>query len=173
MNDDFNCRIKLSEIGYHIDRVSKELDNGNEDIVVKDNGEDPAERFGRFIMEKVNYPYFSTLYDRDMWLEDKRWLQDFLGCEVGQLEDFEEYFGIELITLLKALKNGIYITIKVLEFGKFKKIIRYIAPDALAFRTDIKPYQFDFCDILLCHESGRYTLDRYGKTWALTKEELE
>lgn len=75
--------------------------------------------------------------------------------KLGQLEDIEEELGIDLITLFKALKNGIY--------GKIgNKIESILAPHLSWYNQEI--YIFKIKD--------------YGKTWALdkkdlTKEELE
>ena len=72
--------------------------------------------------------------------------------KLSQLEDIEEELGIDLITLFKAMKNGFYD--KHFHYGSAVINNGYIC------------YYFD--------ESGiRYKLKDYGKTWALTKEELE
>jgi hypothetical protein len=66
------------------------------------------------------------------------------------LENLEEELGFNLITLFKALKNGIY--------GKVGSEIKHIlAPHFSWFKKEI--YIFRLAD--------------YGKTWALTREELE
>lgn len=70
--------------------------------------------------------------------------------KLGRLEDIEEELGFDLITLFKALQNGIY--------GKVGKEIKHIsAPHFSWFKKEI--YIFRLAD--------------YGKTWALTEEELE
>ena len=87
-----------------------------------------------------------------------------VNCEteikLGQLEDIEEELGIDLITLFKALKNGIYI----------KKQSQTTYPLAL-LRTHYsnkttRYYVFDN------GKEKEIKLKDYGKTWALTKEEL-
>lgn len=70
--------------------------------------------------------------------------------ELGKLEDIEEELGIDLITLFKALKNGIY--------GRVGDEIEHI----------LAPH-FSFC----YQKIYIYKLTDYGKTWALTKKELE
>ena len=79
--------------------------------------------------------------------------------KLGQLEDIEEELSIDLITLFKALKNGVYVKnirysniflVEDLELGY--EIIN--GKKQLGFGIGIK-------------------LADYGKTWALTKEELE
>ena len=83
------------------------------------------------------------------------------GCnKLGQLEDIEEQLGIDLITLFKAFKNGCY----GIQNGKIYKmnIVRLDSQDKesiILFRNK--------------HYGGEcYLLKDYGKTWALTKEEL-
>lgn len=79
--------------------------------------------------------------------------------KLGMLEDVEDELGIELTTLFKALDNGIYLS----PWGH-------------------KLVDFDFSNKALFYEYERYEdyyerqyfyLKDYGKTWALTKEELE
>ena len=77
--------------------------------------------------------------------------------KLGQLEDIEEEFGINLITLFKALKNGIAI--------KDEPLQNY--PCSLN-HNDIGWLLFVRTDGVL----GAYYLQDYSKTWALTKEEL-
>ena len=79
--------------------------------------------------------------------------------KLGQLEDIEEELGIELITLFKALKQG----------GV------YVKADFLG-DTEVRMRSFQICG----DDSGitiwsqvRLNAKDYGKTWALTKEELE
>ena len=79
--------------------------------------------------------------------------------KLGQLEDIEEELGIDLITLFKAEKDGIWYNSN----GTF---------------------YFNYFDVSLAHRCFRRYVDYfrnymsfdfkdYGKTWALTKEELE
>ena len=80
--------------------------------------------------------------------------------KLGQLEDIEEELGIDLITLFKALKKGIYI----------KKQSQTEYPLALLRRHysnhTTRYYVFDN------GKEKEIKLKAYGKTWALTKEEL-
>ena len=80
--------------------------------------------------------------------------------KLGQLEDIEEELGIDLITLFKAL-NSCW-------FRKFcsNTILGDIRPK-LVFQGEwgLKPNLTELPMI--------YALKDYGKTWALTKEELE
>ena len=93
--------------------------------------------------------------------------------KLGKLEDLESKLGIDLITLFKALKNGFY--------TKSNNGIKFWKEDDkhFVYVRDLK-YDIEIC----CEECEnaigavptmfleRSTKD-YGKTWALTKEELE
>lgn len=98
--------------------------------------------------------------------------------KLGQLEDIEEEMGCPIETLTKAIKNGIWIIPPHSE----KRIPIFVRHPYLIFEESInkegemenKPlflfmYRFDE----YIHNSGYYFLEDCGKTWALTKEELE
>ena len=79
-----------------------------------------------------------------------------------QLEDIEEELGIDLITLFKALKNGFYYKhyLKgdiVFDDGTYNRISLY--DNGINIDLDEGWFYFMYKD--------------YGKTWALTKEELK
>lgn len=77
--------------------------------------------------------------------------------KLGRLEDIEEEIGIDLITLFKALKDGIW------HITSNGKVIGYL---------NVK---WNWCigrDYFKTKYGNFYFKD-YGKTWALTKEELE
>lgn len=79
--------------------------------------------------------------------------------KLGKLEDFEEELGIDLITFLNALKNGVYA--EVLDTKCFYTI------NKISFKS-----KFFEC----INEIGLIiyiNFNDYRKTWALTKEELE
>ena len=78
--------------------------------------------------------------------------------KLGQLEDIEEELGIDLITLFKALKNGIWIQ-DLMSLGIQSVSIHYSKEEGIYLYN----YFFENC----------YDFKDYGKTWALTKEELE
>ena len=86
--------------------------------------------------------------------------------KLGQLEDIEEELGIDLTILFSALKNGIwcYYDHEQLIHDYVWLINNYVgvgvnAKLSFAFKT------FNDNQILL--------FENYGKTWALTKGELE
>ena len=93
--------------------------------------------------------------------EDGKYLKTIKSIDVcmnklGQLEDIEEELGIDLITLFKALKNGCYV--KPWTEIKHSYEIRTGSDNIHLF--------------LLDENDNHYSLKDYGKTWALTKEEL-
>lgn len=83
--------------------------------------------------------------------------------KLGQLEDIEEELGIDLITLFKTVEqNKIYY--------RFYDEIQEWSP----IKIDLRKNVIWFC---WQHHLNKYALKQplssYGKTWALTKEELE
>ena len=86
---------------------------------------------------------------------------DMIFNKLGQLEDLEEELEIDLVTLFKALQNGVW----------YKD---YKDNDKIKFTDDIE-------ENMKCKElivPAKYTIIGlkfrvYGKTFALTREELE
>lgn len=102
--------------------------------------------------------------------------------KLGQIEDIEEELGIDVVTLVKALKNGIY----TYDYDLHKKINEKVNIIHCSCDLDINIYQeLRLLPILKkeCYRKGYHyikpialgmvSLKEYGKTWALTKEELE
>ena len=85
-------------------------------------------------------------YERDLFKD--------IYCKLERLEDIEEELGIDLITLFEALKYGIYKKGR----NNFKGLILYS-----------KMPMFSFYHKTIDAE----LIEDYGKTWALTKRELE
>ena len=73
--------------------------------------------------------------------------------KLGQLEDIEEKIGIELVVLFKAVKEG-FIDNKR-KYHHFNNVF------------------FDKNAISDGYSKEAFLFKEYGKTWALTKEELE
>ena len=97
-------------------------------------------------------------------IKDKE-IRDIFNAEyikLAVLEDIEEEIGIDLITLYKSFKEDIWI--------KFNNKIMFVPYDKKAFLF----YEGNIHCYPLNEQCG-YTvsIDDYGKTWALTKEELE
>lgn len=119
---------------------------------------------------------------------------DYLGSvynKLGQLEDIEEGIGVDLQTFLKVLKNkkiyvsDSYCTESGEDYGVYDYIeiedVEYteMSQEELMKAEYFKDYANCWVFIFRCYESycDSYTclvkLKDYGKTWALTKEELE
>ena len=86
--------------------------------------------------------------------------------KLGYLEDIEEEIGIDLITLFKALKNGCFAKETFDYMGKKQTQIIFTEFTQLYYTDDLDGY-------LIHIRTIDYYLKDYGKTWALTKEELE
>ena len=84
---------------------------------------------------------------------------DFIAKELKRYKAIEKELGIDLTTLLKALKNGIYVK-------KTNNHITDYAGELLSFQGDCFVVGADY-------NTDVYYFKDYGKTWALTKEELE
>jgi len=76
--------------------------------------------------------------------------------KLGQLEDIEEELGIDLMTLFKAFKNGIWY--------KDQGGVHYHKQPYDTLEENIAYFRRLF--------EKQYTKN-YGRTWALTKEELK
>lgn len=90
---------------------------------------------------------------------------DRVANKLGKLEDIEEELGIPLEVLFKALKDGIYRLYE--EFEDEPPYIYYLDPIIMydEWRECWIFYDDSKCQV--------YCLKDYGKTWALTREELE
>ena len=79
-------------------------------------------------------------------------------CKLEQLEDIEEELGIDLITLFKALQNGVYVK----QYGQIEHYFLKLLSDGI--------------NLYLTNYGGTRVIlsqDYYGKTWALDKQTLE
>lgn len=89
-------------------------------------------------------------------------IKDSNACvdKLGKLEDIEEEFGIDLITLFKAVMNGFW----------YKNQCGYHRVDDYEYVIDLESSRL----IQLYEEDGEiFYFEDYGKEWALTREELE
>lgn len=96
-----------------------------------------------------------------------------LTKKLGQLEDIEEELGIDLVTLIKAFQQG-YIYLDIKENNKGISEIVKFGVGGILFDKENKVWRLTNDD----RYDGAYwgslaTNKNYGKTWALTKEELE
>ena len=81
----------------------------------------------------------------------------------AKLEVIEEELGIDLLTLIKALKNGIYV--------KYDSDFGFTGKPHIVIKKD-KATEICFRDKKWWIQENEFMLKDYGKTWALTKEEL-
>ena len=93
--------------------------------------------------------------------------------KLGKLEDIEEELGINLLTLFKALKNGIYVKNRKNEIRRVSCNIGLVETggcNSLGLRFQDTNYKWRY---LVLDTSRDNDVKDYGKTWALTREELE
>ena len=88
----------------------------------------------------------------------KEW-NNALTQKLGQLENIEEELGIDLITLFKAIKNGVWVKTK-------NGISQH-------FTISVRKWLQTNTYCLYYRPYTHVWFKNYGKTWALTKEELE
>lgn len=118
--------------------------------------------------EDVYYTNGRTLSSGVVYLNEKGDFTNAAIQKLGELEDIEEELGIDLVTFHKALKNGVYYKVTDKNSVNFGKIFfdKYVLwgwnknPDGTYFAVMQSQLQL-------------FNLKDYGKTWALTKEELE
>ena len=82
--------------------------------------------------------------------------------ELDQYKQIEEELGIDLITIFKAFRNGIYYKTKEQQG---------IYPQNPIEWTISMRFDYRLCRLYV-EEDTYFHLQDYGKTWALTKEEL-
>ena len=86
-------------------------------------------------------------------------------CKLQDLEDIEEEIGIDLTVLFSALKSGVW----YYNNGQLLHDYVWLINDYLTVGTPDK-LSFSFKTFLL---EKILLFETYGKTWAVTKEELE
>lgn len=87
--------------------------------------------------------------------------------KLKQLEDIEEELGIYLIILFKALKNGFYYYDNGIVHTSDNE--SYISLQAQSCLPNQMCIEVDYGD----YSTMCFYFKDYGKTWALTREELE
>lgn len=86
--------------------------------------------------------------------------------KLSQLEDLEEELGIDLLTLFKALKYGVYY------FNDQDQLIHEYVWWISNYIT-VETHDKISSSFMTIYENQILFFADYGKTWALTKEELE
>lgn len=112
------------------------------------------------LTDKNKIKELATLQNNNILMTDNNYKE----LKLGQLEDIEEKLGIDLLTFVKIFEKGIFV-----KNESTNNKIEYWSP------FDIKviksTYQTDICYIR--SKKNKYVgCFNYGKTWALTKEEL-
>ena len=99
--------------------------------------------------------------------------------KLGRIEDIEEKLGIDIVTLFKALENGFYVRKFVIEndeYADYREIWDQLNQDIVQIGCT-KYFRFrHWYETIEVDKFGNYIevwLKDYGKSWALTKEELE
>lgn len=128
---------------------------------------------------------FRNTYDKYEWIESNAIKK--LCDELIEYKELEEELGISLPILFKALKNGIYF--KNVQLYYCRNIIRVgnylveVKPiyavkettlESCYYNTDTEQLKYvndaHYWDWKTCK---KWNIKDYGKTWALTREELE
>lgn len=113
----------------------------------------------------LNYEY-NRIKDHDIMRGNfGRITDDMIFNKLGQLEDIEEELGIDLEILYKALKSESIWIQKHIGGGKFRIVEVNIRG------LNINKYTNEIT--IRDENNSLHILNSYGKTWALTREELE
>ena len=114
------------------------------------------------LTEKTKYGYSTNgkISSGIVYIDDKNFTNSAI-YKLGQLEDIEDELGIDLITLFKVLTSDVYLY----HNDRLTKCEQ--APSLLNFDGEYcLEYHFE-------NDIEQVYLKDYGKTWVLTKEELE
>ena len=119
------------------------------------------------LTKDLNTPHDDTTY-ADI-VKDCVDRENIVLTKLKHYEDIEDEIGTDLIALFKALKQG-YI------YEKLEDEITKRDVDMLDFRDGIKGVCLDksygIDNYKQCYQTLKY-INGYGKSWALTKEDLE
>ena len=129
-----------------------------------------------------NGSYSELIFDNYKGVDciGQRTVNNELTQKLSKLENIEEELGIDLITLFNALKNGIWVN-ETSGFRDDLAGIHFIKGDDLKTEIDcgeiliivLKELYYEDLDNVMAETGHEWFIDEYGKTWALTKEELE
>lgn len=176
-----NCKIdttNLTEETKHFAFMIPDYDYARNELgFATSNNQQCLDKLGQLedLMEKYNIKTLSQVESSFIgfvtdYTEEGR-------NHIGELLKLEDELGIDLITLFKALKNGFYGTM----YGATKEDANASNWKPLFYELkdiDIKKYDGKFAFIYYLGNMSYsnfivYKFEKYGKTWALTKEELE
>lgn len=122
----------------------------------------------RFVLRKFSYLPISKR-DKGKVLGEDAIVNDAVN-KLSALEDIEEELGIDLITLFKALKDGVYHW-HINVYGNYN--MNFITKVFKEVELDISSKKLYHISEISGTPTWELKLKDYGKTWALTKEELE
>lgn len=143
------------------------------------------------LTKKYKEDYFVNTDNRELTkldIENDHNSSQIIRNKLGQLEDIEEKHGIDLVTLFKALENGAWLRKGYMGTCYIDGEPIFIEPQNL--KLTLYPYYAECMEeencscgpfeTALCLHDMNYEdvaniakVKDYGKTWALTKEELE
>ena len=113
------------------------------------------------LTDKDKIKELETLQNNNVLMTDT----DYKELKLGQLENIEDELRVDLLTFVKIFENGIYVKSQCTN----NKIEKWSPFDIKVIKST---YQTDICYIR--SKKNKYVgCFNYGKTWALTKEELE
>ena len=113
------------------------------------------------LTDKDKIKELATLQKHNVLMTDN----DYKELKLGQLENIEDELRVDLLTFVEVFEKGIFV-----KNESTNNKIEYWSP----FNIKIikSTYQTDICYIR--SKKNKYVgCFNYGKTWALTKEELE
>ena len=88
-----------------------------------------------------------------------------LLSEMLEYKDIEKELGIELVILFNALRNGVYYR---MYSGQITKDYVFLISNNMGI-GQVSKLDYSF---MTCFEKNTLLFDDYGKSWALTEEEL-
>lgn len=116
--------------------------------------------------EKPRSEYVSP-YKENLYIPEHNITKRMCYNKLGQLEDIEEKLGIDLVIFHKALENGVYYKVTDKSSVNYGKIFfdRYVL---WGWNQNSDGSYF----AMMQSQLQSFDLKDYGKTWALTIEEL-
>lgn len=167
-------KIRLSRL---IDwKITKRIDLDNDKVskhLLKVLQRDIKECYWVFDTEQTII-FHAKAVDKDGKYDKDECIISECSSKLGQLEDIEEELGIDLITLINILIN-------IFDKGFYISIHAFGSKERYTFHNDARYMKLSIASksLILYHyawsdeEYTEYYFKDYGKTWALTKEELE
>lgn len=131
------------------------------------------DRYGHFYTNEANCRNVHSLDGKKLegeFYENQTLAIDGNAIEkLGKLEDIEERYGIEILTVYKAMVNGCYY--------RYNGKIEHFIPDERNFiclNLDNRSMDLMYASSYenACHVGKCLFFESYGGQWALTKEEL-